>query len=49
MAQEALDRFETAPWATKVLATTNYSVYRLDFTSVGTPQCDQPGCEVAGP
>ncbi len=47
--QEALDRFETAPWATKVLATTNYSVYRLDFTSVGTPQCDRPGCEVAGP
>ncbi len=47
--QEALDRFETAPWATKVFATTNYSVYRLDFTSVGTPQCDQPGCEVAGP
>ncbi|WP_448638568.1 hypothetical protein [Geodermatophilus sp. URMC 63] len=47
--QEALDRFETAPWATKVLATTNYSVYRLDFASVGTPQCDRPGCEVAGP
>jgi hypothetical protein len=47
--QDALDRFETAPWATKVLATTHYSVYRLNFRAVGTPSCTQPGCIAGAP
>jgi hypothetical protein len=47
--QRALDRFGTVPWATKVMATSNYSVYRLNFRAVGTPECDVAGCGVRVP
>jgi hypothetical protein len=47
--QAALDRFTTVPWATRVLSTSHYSVYRLNFRAVGTPSCGQPGCRVGTP
>jgi hypothetical protein len=47
--QAALDRFETVPWATQVLATSNYSVYRLHLTAVGVASCNQPGCRAGAP
>jgi hypothetical protein len=45
----ALDRFETVPWATKVLSTSHYSVYRLNFRAVRTPSCNQRGCTAGTP
>lgn len=47
--QAALDRFGKVPWASKVLATSNYSVYRLNFAAVGMPSCSSPGCQVVQP
>jgi hypothetical protein len=47
--QASLDRFETVPWATKVLSTSHYSVYRLNFRAVGVRGCVRPGCTMGAP
>jgi hypothetical protein len=44
--EAALRRFDTVPWATKVMATPHYSVYRLSFAAAGVPSCATPGCKV---
>jgi hypothetical protein len=40
----ALTELNDVPWATKVIATNNYSVYRLNFTAVGVPSCGTRAC-----
>jgi hypothetical protein len=45
----ALRRFDTVPWATKVMSTTNFSVYRLNFGAAGVPSCTVPGCTAVAP
>jgi hypothetical protein len=47
--QASLDRFETVPWATKVLSTSHFSVYRLNFRAVGVHACARRGCSVGAP
>jgi hypothetical protein len=42
--QAALDYFEKARWASKVMSSSNYSIYRLNFEAVGTKECFSPGC-----
>jgi len=42
----ALARFDTVPWATKVMDTPDYAVYRINFAAVGLRSCSTPGCTV---
>jgi hypothetical protein len=46
--QRALDQLNDVPWAEKVIATTDYAVYRLIFNQAGVPRCPTPGCRPSG-
>ena len=47
ISKQAIAELNDVRWATKIIATNNYSVYRLNFTAVGVKSCITPTCKGA--